>query len=447
MNVARIADEQALPFPEPGVQPLHLMDQVMASLHRSLRRRGGTGLLLQSHVHLAGRIDEAALRTAVERFGRVYPVATARLVGATFRRPPFWEWSDGGACPLTVSDLDEEAAAVPRFAEQLFATPTRLDASPLVHFHLLRKPGGRDVVVVQWAHVLMDGKGGEFLLREVDRLHSDPKAVAPSLPPGDPLRQHMRSHSWRQHLRAIFRITCDLALLGLPARIDDPRPVRSPTTRIALRYLDEARFARCLERVTRLCGFASVTPVLLAAAFRAAGRVTPRRHGAWSMYYTHVPVNNRPPTGELAVFGNWQSYVRIQARPQQTIDRDDLARLLHRQLRDQLRGGFDLGFLIGARVIHRSPRTTAVLLRLLCNALTFVFGYHGAVADLHHFCGTPVEHVWTGVPNAWAPPGLSLAANQYRNRLYLVASYVEECVPDAVANAFLDAVVEELVPG
>ena len=190
-----------------------------------------------------------------------------------------------------------------------------------------------------------------------------------------------------------------------------------------------------------------MTPVLLAAAFRAAGRVTPRRYGAWSVYYTQVPVNNRPPTGALAVFGNWQSYVRIQARPKQTNDRDDLARLLHRQLRDQLRGGFDLGFLIGVRLIHRSPRTTGVLLQLLCNALTFVFGYHGAVADLDHFCGTPVEHVWTGLPNAWAPPGLSLAANQYRNRLYLMASYVQECVPDAVANAFLDAVVEELVPG
>ena len=192
MNVTRIADEPALPLHEPGVQPLNLMDQVMACLHASLRRRGGTGLLLQSHVHLAGRIDEAALRTAVERFGRVYPVATGRLVGATFRRRPCWEWSDGAACPLTVSDLDEDATAVPHFAEQLFATPTHLNASPLVHFHLLRKPGGRDVVVVQWSHVLMDGKGGEFLLREVNRLHADPQAVAPSLPPGDPLRQHMR---------------------------------------------------------------------------------------------------------------------------------------------------------------------------------------------------------------------------------------------------------------
>jgi hypothetical protein len=423
------------------------MDQVMASLHASLRRRGCAGLLLQSHIHLAGRIDEAALRTAVGRLGRVYPVATGRLVAATLRRRPCWEWSDGAVCPLTVSNLDEDAAAVARFAERLFATPTHLNASPPVHFHLLRKSGGGDVIVVQWSHVLMDGKGGELLLREVNRVLDDPNAVAPSMASGDPLLQHMRIHTLRQRLRGVFRLACDLPLFGIPARIDDPRPVRAPTTRIAFRCLDDARSACCLERVKRLCGFASVAPVVLAAAFRAAGRITTRRHGTWSMYYTHVPVNNRPPTGALAVIGNWQSYVRIQARPKQTIERDDLARLLHRQLRDQLRGGFDLGFLIGVRLIHRSPRVTGLFLQLLCPALTFVFGYHGTVVDLDHFCGTPVEHVWTGLPNAWSPPGLSFAANQYRNRLYLMASYVQEVVPETVANAFLDAVVEELASG
>jgi hypothetical protein len=85
-------------------------------------------------------------------------------------------------------------------------------------------------------------------------------------------------------------------------------------------------------------------------------------------------------------------------------------------------------------------------MRGLCGGLTFVFGYHGAVAGLDHFCGAPVEHVWTGLPNAWWPPGLSFAANQYRGRLYLMASHVPEVVPEAVVNAFLDAVVEELLP-
>jgi hypothetical protein len=426
------------------MQPLSIFDQVMATLHESLRRRGYAGLLLQSHIHLAGRIDESALQTAVERLGRVYPVVTGRLAEATIRRRPCWEWSDGAACPLTIGELDEESATVSRLAERLFATPFHLNASPPVHFHLLRKSGGSDVVVVQWSHVLMDGKGGELLLREVNRLHSDPNAVAPSLPSGDPLREHIRSHSLRQQLRGAYRIICDLALRGTPARIDEPRPVRSPTTRIALRWLDNARSASCLERVKRLYGFANLTPVLLAAAFRAAGRVAPRPHRGLNLYYTHVPLNNRPSTGAPAVVGNWQSYVRVQARPKQTIERDELARRLHRQLYEQLRGGFDLGFLIGIRSIYRSPRITNLLLQRLNPALTFVFGYHGAIAGLDHFCGTPVQHVWTGLPNAWSPPGLSFAANQFCNRLYLMASYVQEVVPDAVANAFLDAVVEEL---
>ena len=124
---------------------------------------------------------------------------------------------------------------------------------------------------------------------------------------------------------------------------------------------------------------------------------------------------------------------------------NDLVRLMHRQIRDQLRGGFDLGFLMGVNRIRRWQGVTGYLMYRLCRALTFVFGYHGAVAGLEQFCGTPVEHVWTGLPNAWSPPGLSFAANQFRGRLYLMASYVPAVVPDAVAHAFLDAVTEELL--
>jgi hypothetical protein len=389
-------------------------------------------------------MDPSVLQTAVERFSRAYPVAAGRLVGATGRRPPRWEWSEGVTCPLTIIDLAEDEAAVTRYAERLFATPTDLNNSPPVHFYLLRKPHGPDVVVVQWSHILSDGKGGEFLLRELNRIHGDPEAAEPSLPSGDPLREQIRRHSLRRKLRGVLRLIIDLPLRGLPARVEDARPVRSPTTRIALRYLDDERSARCLERVKRLFGFASVTPVVLASAFRAAGRVAPRRHGRWSMYYTHVPLNARSPTGPLAMVGNWQSYVRVQARPNQISERDDLARRLHRQLLDQLRGGFDLGFLIGVRLIHRWPRITGVFLNRLCPALTFVFGYQGTVQGLDTFCGMPVEHVWAALPNAWSPPGLALVAYQYRNRLYLMASYVEEVVPDSVANAFLDALIEDL---
>jgi hypothetical protein len=131
-------------------------------------------------------------------------------------------------------------------------------------------------------------------------------------------------------------------------------------------------------------------------------------------------------------------------RSGETADRDELVRLLHRQFRDQLRDGFDLGFLIGVNLIRRLPGITGLLLSQLCRSLTFVFGYHGEVAGLDPFCGTPVEHVWTGLPNAWSPPGISLAANQHRGRLYLTSSYLPTVVPDTVANAFLDAVVEEL---
>ena len=121
--------------------------------------------------------------------------------------------------------------------------------------------------------------------------------------------------------------------------------------------------------------------------------------------------------------------------PKQTNDRDDLARLLHRQLRDQLRGGFDLG-LPDRRPTHSS---IAEDYRPACcsscvNALTFVLGYHGAVADLDHFVVRRSNTSGPGCPSLGAarppwPPSAPEPAD-------LMASNVQECVPDAVANAF-----------
>ena len=298
------------------MQPLNLMDQVMASLHRALRRQGYAGLLLQSHLRLAGRVDEAALRAALERLGRVHPVAAGRLVGPSFGREPRWEWSEPAACSLTVATLDSnEDTAVVQYAESLMAAPADLADVPPVCFHLLRRPGGRDAVVVQWSHVLMDGHAGELLLREVNRLHADPAASAAPLPPGDLLRQQVRNHPWRRRLQAAWKVIRDLPIRGVPARLETSGLAGPTTPRILLRFLDDEQSAQCRDRVRRLCGFGGVTPALLAAGFRAAALVAPQRPGPRSVFYTHVPVTNRPPTGPPVIFANLQSYVRVRARP------------------------------------------------------------------------------------------------------------------------------------
>jgi hypothetical protein len=446
------------------VHALNSIDQFMTRLDDLIRQQGGSGLLMQSHVLLDGRADEAALRTALERLARCYPVVTGRLPAQDGRSEPHWQPGPDSVCPLTITHLDSEEGAHWRYGERLLARTERREETRPVSFHLLRAPDGRDVVLLQWDHRLMDGMAGHLLLREVNRLSHDrrdagPTAVAASTVPdrvgpasrrssGDEVSRYVGRHTWRERLRAFLGLRRNLFLLQRSVRLGLPSdpPMASRTVRLVVRSLDEDQTARCLSRGRRLCGFVSPNPVLLASAFRAVQQVSPPSGGWLQRLATQVPINLRPPGADQPLFANLQTYLRLAVPPSALADRDGLVRLLHRQLREQLRRGVDLGFLQMTERMRGRPRQGRLVARGMSRALTFLYGYHGASeAGLDTFCGTPVRNICGGIVTAWSPPGLSFGINQYRGRLNLMVAHVAEVVPESLAASFLDALVEDLL--
>jgi hypothetical protein len=427
---------------------LNSIDQFMARLHRAIRQQGGAGLLQQSHVVLAGRMDDDALRGGLEQLARCYPIILAHLV-SDGERGWHWEMGTAKACPLTVAHLDtDDPAAHWQYAERLLNTPMDGEGDGTVCFHLLRAPGGRDAVVLQWDHRLMDGMAGLLLLREVNRLCGEPECARGAEPHGDEVRQYIDRHTWRERLRALVGLQRNWVLFRRPARLTAgcSAPPAVSTVRIVVRSLSEDQTTACLGRVKRLCGFVSPTPVLVASAFRAVQRVAPGAGGWWRSMSTQTPINLRPPGADLPIFSNLQTYLDLNTPSSELADRDGLVRRLHRTMREQLRRGVDLGFLAISERLTRRPRRARLAVRGLSRSLTFLYGYHGAVGPgLETFCGTPVDNLYSGLVTAWAPPGLSLAVNQHRGRLNLMLSYVAEVVPETLALAFMDALVEDLV--
>jgi hypothetical protein len=431
------------------MQTLNIMDEVMASLHDHLRRRGGVGLPVHSYVLLKGRIDEAGLRGTLARLGQHRPVVGARLVPAHGAGRRQWAGPPGPACPLTVAEVNGPGnSGVWRYAERLFDTIMEPRVTAPVQFHLLRLPDGRDAVVLQWAHGLMDGKAGELLLREVNRLHAGGPDDEAAEPAGDPVGQHLGRHSVWQQVKGFLALVRTGAPRGITMRlaahgevVRPPRPVR-----VLVRALDGGQSARYQERVRRLCGFFNPAPVLVAAGFRAVRRLDRRRLTRHHACYTHVPVNLRAPGATRPVFGNLQTYIALNAFLPQLDDFTRLARGLQRQLRQQIRDRVDLGYLAGIRFLSSRHRLTGDLLARVCQYLSFVFGYHGTVGPgLETFCGAEVEELFSGLPLAWSPPGLTFAAHQYHGRLQLMTSFLPGAVPEAVAGAFLDAVTDDLL--
>ncbi len=428
---------------------LNIMDEVMVSLQDNLRRHGGVGMPVQSYVLLRGRMDAAGFRTTLARLAQRHPIVGARLAAA-----PAWgrrQWIDPKEPPelLRVAEVDGAGnSGVWRYAEGLFAQGMDPRAMAPVQFHLLHLPDGRDAVILQWAHSLMDGKAGELLLHEVNRLHARAADNGMDQPAEDPLQRYLGQHSLWKGLKGILALLQTAQPSGAPIQLPvQDAPTRPPgPVRIQVRALDAAQSAAYQERVRRLCGFSNPAPVLVAAGFRAVRRLSPQRLSRRHACYTHVPVNLRAPRALRPIFGNLQTYIAMSARLTELVDFASLTRQLQAQFRQQIRGGVDLGYLWGIRFLSRRHRLSGHLLGQLRRFLSFVFGYHGTVAPgLERFCGTEVEELFSGLPPAWSPPGLTLAAHQYQGRLQLMTSYVPTTVSETVVGRFLDALTEDLV--
>src|SRR5688500_10153336 len=138
------------------VQPLNPLDIALRCVDQSIRGMGYPGFQTQMLVWLAGRASVELLSRALARLGRRHPVITSRLMEPP-GQPPVWRYRKGTRPELNVLQLasEERSAVMNAAAELLSASRDPSEYDPL-QFHLLRRPGGGDVLVMQYSHVLMD---------------------------------------------------------------------------------------------------------------------------------------------------------------------------------------------------------------------------------------------------------------------------------------------------
>lgn len=451
---------------EAGCQFLNAADRLMFVAHKGMRGIDHSGFLCQTHVWLAGRLDAAALRSALCRLHEVYPVVTSRLEDTGGKAVPCWRYRPEAPPELQQIELTaSDDAAVFEYAERLFEQPMDHDRDDPISFHLLHLPDGRDVLLLRFSHVLMDGKTPEYVLKEIDRFFARPDSSLPTASMHETVRMQsagfegarpdeMQAHLLRferkRRVQAALRVV--RSHIRWPARpaTMTPSDKRDWLVRpygIALRTLTQEQTDAVLASVKRLCGFANATPMVLAAAFRAIRRVCPHPTNGRTIFQTDVPLNLRPPGRAQPIFRNFMSFIQLTARGDELADRDEATTLLNMQMRDQIRQAIDLGNLQmmavmapHARMLHRH-----ILTRMKNQPFTLGFGFLGPVtAGLERFCGQDVDRLYS-LNSAISPPGITLQANQFRRRLNLMMTYIKSAVPDTTATALLDGVVEDLI--
>lgn len=435
----------------------------MLVAHEGMRRLGHPGFQCQTHVWMDGRLDVAAFRNALSALRANYPVIVSRLARDE-KRVPFWQFEAGREVDFAEHTLaDDSREAVWRFAEQIFEKPLNLDERDPIGFHLLHLPEGRDVLLVRFSHVLMDGKGPEFTLSEINRLFTNCESGGPdstrasndqTMPQAvstcaDELAAHLKRIGFRKRVTSAMQVVRSQIKMPIRsavlARGDITQWAHGPF-RIQVREMDEDRTKRAIDRVRRLCGFANLSPAVLASTFRALREFTDKPIGPRTGFKTDVPLNLRPPGKIQPVFRNYMSFIQMSARPHELADRDALTKKLNAYMREQIRRGVDIGTMQMMSLMAPREKLLArhLLDRMRSDPISLGFGFLGPVLPgLETFCGRHVD--WLYSMNASiSPPGMVMQVNQFRGRMNLVMTYIGDKVPDELANQFAEFIMDDL---
>ncbi len=466
----RLKDARSL---NAGGQLLNPLDLALCCVDRAIRGMGYPGFETQLLVWLTGRADAARLRRAIARLGRLHPVITSRLhqrvaedVGGAW-----WEFQNGAEADMAEIELDTaDPARVLARAGQLLSTPQDPAESAPLRFYLLHRPGGGDVFLMQYNHVLMDNGASSLVVREIDRLSQlDDLAVCPpqktrAEPPGDGCRMMARylrrfSHAQRRSaatgavdlngrvLRGRAAILGkgeeDSSLIYQPAEQTTGR--RQVHLNVATRSLDSEATRAIHAQAVKLCGLPSLSMAILASAFRAMGQLGPSDRNGQRNYVAGIGLDLNLRSGGNPLFQNLLSIVPISARPQELASRPELVQLLSRQFRSRLESRIDLGIVrLATGFAPRVRHMRWALEHLVRYSYSLWYAYFGALDAIGpDFCGTPVESAQYIGP-AWSPMGIGMLVNQFGGRLCFQLTYDPYLVSEALVNQFLDATLADL---
>lgn len=447
------------------IQPLNPLDLALCCVDRTIRRMGYPGFETQLLVWLSGRADIARLRRAIANLGRLHPEITSRLHERVAEElgEAFWEFRLGAEPHLSEIDLDSaDPAHVLASAARLLSTPQDPAVFDPLRFYLLHRPGGGDVFLMQYSHVLMDNSASSLVVREIDRLSQlDADDAEPRRPQRRLLRHYVRrfSHAQRQsgargavelHGRVLRGRAAilgkgeeDGSLIFGPVEATSGR--RNVQLRIAVRTIDPEATRAIHRETVKLCGLPSLSMAVLASVFRVIRELGPAERNAQRNYVAGIGLDLNLRAAGHPLFQNLLSIVPISARPDELASRDELVRLLSRQLRSRLEAKIDLGIVrLATGFEGRVRHMRWVLEHILRYSYSLWYAYFGALDSIGPtFCGAKVENAQYIGP-AWSPMGIGLLVNQFAGRLNFQLTYDPYLVNNSLANDFVDAVVTDL---
>lgn len=398
---------------------------------------------------IAGRLDDARLRAAIQRALRRHPMARARKVASprTAQRL-YWEIAgDIDVDPLQVRDCPDDAALEAARA-RLQNTRVPLSSSPPLRLCLARHPAG-DVLMMNLHHAAADGFGALRILRSVARAYAgddDPVPDVDYLAARDlaqPVAKADASTRLRRYLALAERLR---DLVVSPTRL--ARTNGEPVPGYGLHHVRlDAEQTRALVGLDHP---GSVNDVLLAALHLACAAWN-ARHGQPSRRISVlVPANLRPSEWRDELVGNFSLPARISTLPRQRTSPRAALETVTTQTRRKKRSGMGTALLEALNRSWLLPRWAKQGL-VATPLLTKRFADTAVLSNLGNLAQPPsfgpgagdTDELWFSAP-ARMPLGLSVGAITVAGRLHLVLRYRRAQFDPDAARRFGECYLAEL---
>ncbi len=406
-------------------------------------------LSIQLEARVAGRIDEARLRSAVRSAVETHPMAQAQRVPSNR-----WSSRDRWAFPrrrseilrvITCTDDDQLAAA----RAELQSLPSPLTVASPLRAWLARHPSG-DVLMLNAHHAAMDGFGALTVMRSIARAYAGAPEAGPEIDFAD--TRHLPSQLLESDGSTRLHRSVALAerlgdLVRPPARIASEGSTARPGYGLQTRVLTVAE----TDAVVGADHPGTVNDLLLAAHHLTIAGWN-AEHGLPSRRIAvMVPVNLRPASWRGKGVGNFALPARVSTTPRSRRSRRAVLAAITEQTSRQKRTGMGGDMLELLRHTGRLPlwakSVSVKLIGLTGDRLvdTSMFSNLGRVDDPIDFGGDAGEatEIWFSPP-ARMPLGISIGVVTTGGRLHLVFRHLHTQCGTQSASQFADRYMEEV---
>lgn len=391
--------------------PLGGCDRYLLALEDLMVRSGQGRHVGVTVLRVGPGFSLSKLRNAVSRFAASQPLLGAYLSRGLPGSVP--KWALGSPSHVEVKQHPQDADWHPIARELLQGS-----WSGFVRFDVVPVGDGGALVLMSWSHLVLDARGIELALTELQRLaaHPDetPERASWGLPP-------IAAKSLRQKLKAVqpfldrYWQLRESRVLSLAAPPSQPSEMMFEVLHFSPEQTQEMK-----KRAEHVTAGIFALPWFLAATMRAHAEVLRSRNQKDGSLECTISVQTRKRGSRGPIFQNQVSQLFFALRPDQLESLEGAARQLHGQFAEMTRNKCDSAFLVMIDWMRRMPSTLyrRFLKREASGQIASFYHAHTGefLPRVREFCGGEIADGWH-VPSVPQPPGTGLFFSERAGRL------------------------------